>query len=71
MGRIKTMLIKRTANTLLAKFPGKFKDNFEDNKKLAEEFAEIHSKKLRNVIAGYITRLVKMQKNEVLLKEGV
>ncbi len=68
MGRIKTMLIKRTVNSLLAKHPDKFKDNFEENKKLAEEVAEIHSKKLRNVIAGYLTRLVKKQKSEVLLK---
>jgi len=68
MGRIKTMLIKRTVNSLIAKYPEKFKDNFEENKKLVEDVAEIHSKKLRNVIAGYITRLVKKQKDEVLLK---
>lgn len=64
MGRIKTMLIKRTANSLLAKYPERFKDNFEENKKLVEGVAEIPSKKLRNVIAGYITRLVKKQKVE-------
>ncbi|MEM4244682.1 MAG: 30S ribosomal protein S17e [Candidatus Nanoarchaeia archaeon] len=68
MGRIKTMLIKRTVNSLLAKYPDRFKDNFEENKKIVEEVAEIHSKKLRNVIAGYITRLVKKQKSDVLLK---
>ncbi|MFH1332350.1 MAG: 30S ribosomal protein S17e [archaeon] len=68
MGRIKTRLIKRTVNSLIAKYPEKFKDNFEENKKLVEDVAEIPSKKLRNVIAGYITRLVKKQKDEVLLK---
>lgn len=68
MGRIKTMLIKRTVNSLLAKYPDKFKDNFEENKKIVEEVAEVPSKKLRNVIAGYLTRLVKKQKTEVLLK---
>lgn len=68
MGRIKTMLIKRTVNSLIAKYPDRFKDNFEENKKLVEGVAEIQSKKLRNVIAGYITRLVKKQKGEVLLK---
>jgi len=55
-------------NTLLAKYPDRFKDNFEENKKLIAEVAEVHSKKLRNVIAGYLTRLVKVQKSEVLLK---
>lgn len=68
MGRIKTMLIKRAVNTLIAKYPDRFKDNFEENKKLVGGVAEIHSKKLRNVIAGYLSRLVKKQKSEVLLK---
>jgi small subunit ribosomal protein S17e len=68
MGRIKTMLIKRTVNKLIARYPDRFKDDFEENKKLVAEVAEIHSKKLRNVIAGYLARLVKMQKSEVLLK---
>ena len=62
MGRIKTMLIKRTANTLIKKYPDKFTENFQENKKTVEEVAEIPSKKLRNVIAGYITRLTKKQK---------
>ena len=38
-----------------------FKETFEENKKIIERFAEIKSKKLRNIIAGYITRLVKMK----------
>jgi len=67
MGRIKTMLIKRTVNSLIAKHPDRFKDDFEENKKLVEDVAEIRSKKLRNVIAGYLTRLVKVQKREQIL----
>jgi len=59
MGRIKTQLVKRTAMKLLAKHPDKFKKDFEENKKLVEETADIKSIKLRNVIAGYLTRLVK------------
>ena len=35
----------------------KFKADFEHNKKAVEEVAEIHSKKLRNILAGYITKL--------------
>ena len=59
MGRIKTTLIKRTALDLLEKHPDSFKDNFEENKKIVDEFAEIKTKKLRNSISGYITRIVK------------
>ncbi|MDP2909352.1 MAG: 30S ribosomal protein S17e [Nanoarchaeota archaeon] len=62
MGRIKTTLIKRTANALVKKYPDKFAEDFESNKKSIEEIAEIPSKKLRNVIAGCITRLTKKQK---------
>ena len=62
MGRIKTAQIKRITGNLLEKHPGKFKDSFEENKKLVEEFAEIETKKIRNIIAGYITRLVKAKK---------
>lgn len=62
MGRIKTTLIKRTANTLIKKHPERFTENFDENKKAVDEVAEVQSKKLRNVIAGYITRLTRKQK---------
>ena len=39
----------------------KFKKDFEINKKLLPDMAEIHSKKLRNIIAGYITRLTNQE----------
>ena len=38
---------------------GRFGNNFEANKKLSDELAHIPSKKLRNVIAGHISKLVK------------
>ena len=53
MGRIKSKLVKRTANNLL-KQENKFNSNFEDNKKLITGLTE--SKKIRNQIAGFITR---------------
>ncbi len=59
MGRIRTKLVKRTGQSLLKKFPDKFDSNFENNKKSLGEVVDIHSKKLRNVIAGYIARLVR------------
>jgi len=61
MGKVKTTQIKRTSNKILRNNPEKFTKNFEENKKLLPEVAEIRSKKLRNVIAGYITRLVKKE----------
>ena len=56
MGRIKSKLVKRTAKQLL-KEENKFNDNFEENKKILKN--SMPSKKIRNQIAGYITRLKK------------
>lgn len=64
MGRIKTKLIKRITHELMDKHKSEFKTNFEENKKLVSKFAHIESKKIRNVIAGYATRLVKSAKQE-------
>ena len=61
MGRIKTTMIKRTAHTLIKQYPEKMTQDFDKNKKAIEEVADIYSKKLRNVIAGYITRLMRKQ----------
>ena len=58
MGRIKTQIVKRYAKLLLEKFPDKFTDDFESNKRVLMELAEIRSTKLRNQLAGYITRLM-------------
>ena len=53
MGRIKSKLIKRTGKTLLSE-ENSFSDNFEDNKKILSGLNT--SKKIRNQVAGYITR---------------
>ncbi len=59
MGRIKTSLIKRVGLDIMNNFGDKVSQDYEQNKKLVEELTGISSKKLRNVIAGYITRLSK------------
>lgn len=61
MGRIKTTLVKRVSNVLVREHRKDLKKNFEDNKKIVDELASIPSKKLRNVIAGYVTRLMKRE----------
>lgn len=62
MGRIKTTLVKRTGARLSKENPENFTPDFEHNKKAVSEAAEVHSKKLRNVIAGYVTKLSKKKK---------
>lgn len=60
MGRIKSKLIKRTAKQLVSTSPDMFESSFEDNKKVLGNILE--SKKTRNKIAGYITRIKKNTK---------
>ena len=62
MGRIGTTLVKRSGKELLEKHFKEFKGDFKYNKKALEKVSTISSKKLRNVIAGYITRKVKQKK---------
>lgn len=59
MGRIKTKLIKRITLNLVKNHRDMLKPDFEENKKAVEGLADIPSKKLRNIIAGYATRLMK------------
>jgi len=69
MGRIKNSLIKRTARSLY-KEPNKFTGKFEDNKPLLGP--NMPSKRLRNQIAGYITRIIQnAQKKRVIPSEEV
>jgi len=61
MGRIKTQQIKRATFDLVGRHKDSFKKDFTENKKIVEQFSEIRSKKLRNMIAGYVTRLMKKE----------
>lgn len=64
MGRIKTTLVKRSAEDFLEKYPDRFKSKFKTNKEILGEVSEISSKKLRNKIAGYLARLIKIQEKK-------
>ena len=57
MGRIKTTFIKRKTKELLKTHGEKFSTDFSQNKVQTGSHAIVRSKKLRNVIAGYMTRL--------------
>lgn len=59
MGRIKTQLIKRTTEEIIGKNSEDFTVEFNDNKRILDSKLDISSKKIRNVIAGYLTRLKK------------
>lgn len=61
MGKIKTKIIKRSAQELLEKeIP--FTDSFKENKKMLGN--TMPSKKIRNQIAGFLARIKKREKSK-------
>lgn len=65
MGRIKHTFIKRAGMEIYNAHKEELTDNFETNKKKVDEYTDIDSKRLRNKIAGYLTKYVKrMQRKE-------
>jgi len=65
MGKIKTKLIRRTSKALVEKGV-EFSESFEKNKKVLKD--TMPSKKMRNWIAGYLSRVKKQEqkKNQVM-----
>ena len=49
--------------TILSK-KGVFTTDFEENKKLVQEYSTVSTKHLRNKIAGYVTRLVRLEQTQ-------
>ena len=57
MGKVRPEHVKRISKELVERFPEKFTEDFENNKKLVDALTNINSKKLRNRVAGYTTQL--------------
>ncbi len=58
MGNVRIELIKRTAKELVRRFPNRFSTSFEENKKSVDSLVTGGTVKVRNKIAGYITRFL-------------
>ncbi|MBU0461478.1 MAG: 30S ribosomal protein S17e [Nanoarchaeota archaeon] len=59
MGRIKTQFIKRITHELFQKHKEQIRDNFDQNKQIVSQVTDLKSKKVRNSIAGYLTKMCK------------
>ena len=62
MGRIKTTPIKRVTHQLMKLHANEFSEDFDKNKEVVNKLILTPSRKLRNNVAGYVTRLVKKSK---------
>lgn len=63
MGRIKTKLMRRLTFETLGVAREKLSKDFNQNKLVVNEVLPTASKKIRNTVAGYATRLMKIQEN--------
>lgn len=66
MGRIKSALVKRTSKKIIDENDS-FNMSFEDNKKVLGN--TMPSKRIKNMIAGYIARLKKAHAKDVHLNQ--
>jgi small subunit ribosomal protein S17e len=63
MGRVKTKIIKTKGQKLFKMHNDKFTKDYKKNKEILKELTYIPSKKIRNILAGYVTRLKKTTKD--------
>jgi len=57
LGNVRQEKIKKIARDLLERYPDRFTADFEENKKTIDSLVNVPSKRLRNTIVGYVTRL--------------
>ena len=56
MGKVKTDQVKRTGKELMRRYPTKFTTKFDENKPMVDSLTQGTTTRVRNQIAGYITR---------------
>lgn len=57
MGKVRIAAVKKVARELVARYPEKFTTNYDSNKTVMAELVDAKTKRLRNRIVGYVTRL--------------
>ena len=62
MGRIKTSSVKNIAKEMVEKHGDSFSTDFGKNKKALSHLVYFQSKRMRNIVAGYITTLKRASK---------
>jgi small subunit ribosomal protein S17e len=71
LGKVKTEQIKKLAKELIKRYPSKFSTIFDDNKHIVDELTEGTTTRVRNQVAGYITRTVALSQNGDVVEEEI
>jgi len=64
LGKVRTVLIKRLSKELVERYSDSFSTDFDQNKEVVDELLNNTTKRLRNRIAGYVTRLMILRQDE-------
>jgi len=59
MGKVRTKTIKKSSRRIIERYYPRLTLDFHTNKRICDDIAEIPTKRMRNKIAGYVTRLMK------------
>lgn len=62
--------VRRISEEILQKYPGVFGTDYQANKEQLNKVAMVHSKMLRNKIAGYITKMNGREADEELEEQA-
>ncbi|HZX45295.1 MAG TPA: 30S ribosomal protein S17e [Candidatus Nanoarchaeia archaeon] len=62
MGRIKTAQIKRVTRQLINNNAAQFSTDFKSNQAVVGKLISTPSKRLRNKVTGYVTKMTKQRK---------
>ncbi len=57
MGKVRIAAVKKVSRELVERYPDKFSTNYEANKVALATLVDARTKRLRNRIVGYVTRL--------------
>jgi small subunit ribosomal protein S17e len=60
VGKVKTEHIKRLGKELMERFPDRFSRDFNANKHTVDALTQGATTKVRNQVAGYITRTISL-----------
>jgi small subunit ribosomal protein S17e len=57
LGKVRPENVKKVSRELVERYPDRFSTDFQANKKALDSLIQVYSPKLKNRIAGYVTRL--------------
>ena len=57
VGKVRIAAVKKVARELVERYPDKFTTNYDSNKTVLADLVDAKTKRLRNRVVGYVTRL--------------